>query len=91
MTIQALGHLGIGSAKLDDWSSVATGTLGLQAVDRGSGMRAFRMDDRKQRLIIDPTVSDGGRTFGWEVADAASLDALASPFLPRFHFFDHSG
>ncbi len=46
MTIQALGYLGIGSAKLADWSSFATGTLGLRAVDRG-GMRAFRMDDRK--------------------------------------------
>ncbi len=78
MTIQALGYLGIGSAKLDDWTSFATDRLGLQAVDAGGGMRAFRMDDHKQRLIIDRAMPDGERTFGWEVADAASLDALAA-------------
>ena len=49
MTIQALGYLGIGTDKLDDWTNYATGWLGMQAVDRGPGLRAFRMDDRKQR------------------------------------------
>jgi 2,3-dihydroxybiphenyl 1,2-dioxygenase len=78
MTIQALGYLGIGSAKLDDWSDFAGGVLGMQTVDRGGGMRAFRMDDRKQRLIVDAAMADGERVFGWEVADAAALDALAA-------------
>lgn len=35
------------------------------------------MDDRKQRLVIDRSLADGER-FGWEVADAAALDALAA-------------
>lgn len=78
MAIQALGYLGIGSAKLDDWSDFAGGVLGMQAVDRGGGMRAFRMDDRKQRLIIDAAMADGERVFGWEVADASALDAFAA-------------
>jgi 2,3-dihydroxybiphenyl 1,2-dioxygenase len=78
MEIQALGYLGIGTARLDDWSDFATGWLGMQAVDRGSGVRSFRMDDRKQRLVIDRTLAEGERYFGWEVADAASLDALAA-------------
>jgi 2,3-dihydroxybiphenyl 1,2-dioxygenase len=78
MTIQALGYLGIGTDKLDDWSSFATNWLGLQPVDRGAGVRAFRMDDRKQRLVIDRSLPEGKRYFGWEVADAAALDALAA-------------
>jgi 2,3-dihydroxybiphenyl 1,2-dioxygenase len=78
MGIQALGYLGIGTDKLDDWTNYATNWLGMQAVDRGAGVRAFRMDDRKQRLVIDRSLPEGQRYFGWEVADAASLDALAA-------------
>ena len=78
MEIQALGYLGIGTERLDDWSDFATGWLGMQAVDRGAGVRAFRMDDRKQRLVIDRALSEGERYFGWEVADAAALEALAA-------------
>jgi len=77
MSIQALGYLGIGSDRLDDWTQYATDWLGMQAVDRGAGVRAFRMDDRKQRLVIDRSLAEGQRYFGWEVADAASLDTLA--------------
>src|SRR5262245_54459549 len=53
MTVQAMGYFWVGTSKLDDWTSFAIGQLGLQAVDRGGAMRAFRMDDRKQRLIVD--------------------------------------
>ena len=78
MTIQALGYLGIGSGKLDDWTDFASRELGMQAVDRGGGVRAFRMDDRKQRLVVDGSLADGQRYFGWEVADEAALDALGA-------------
>ncbi len=78
MNIQALGYLGVGSDKLDDWTAFAVNCLGMQAVDRGAGQRAFRMDDRKQRLVIDRALSEGQRYFGWELADAAALDALAA-------------
>jgi 2,3-dihydroxybiphenyl 1,2-dioxygenase len=77
MTIQALGYLGIGSDKLDDWTNYATNWLGMQAVDSGTGVRTFRMDDRKQRLAIDQSMPAGQRYFGWEVVDAAALDVLA--------------
>jgi hypothetical protein len=73
-----MGYFWVGTSKLDDWTSLATGQLGLQQVDRGGAMRAFRMDDRKQRLIADGGLPDGERFFGWEVADAAALDALAA-------------
>ena len=78
MTIQALGYLGIGVANVDAWSEFATRTVGMQAIDRGAAGRAFRMDDRRQRLMVDRALAEGERVFGWEVADAAALDALAA-------------
>jgi 2,3-dihydroxybiphenyl 1,2-dioxygenase len=78
MPIQALGYAGFGSAALDDWRQFGTGLVGLQAVERGNSLLAFRMDDRKQRIVIDRAMPDGGRFFGWEVKDAADLDALAA-------------
>src|SRR5437899_8801077 len=77
MPIQALGYAGFGSDALDDWRQFGTGLVGLQAVERGNSLMAFRMDDRKQRIVIDRAMGEGTRFFGWEVADAAALDALA--------------
>ena len=50
----------------------------MQMVERGNACRAFRMDDRRQRLVVDRSLADGERYFGFEVADAAALDALAA-------------
>jgi 2,3-dihydroxybiphenyl 1,2-dioxygenase len=78
MTILGLGYLGIGTEKLDDWTNFASNWLGMQMVDRGAGVRAFRMDDRKQRLVVDRGLPEGQRYFGWEVADGAALDTLGA-------------
>jgi 2,3-dihydroxybiphenyl 1,2-dioxygenase len=78
MTLQALGYVGFGSSDLDDWRQFGTGLVGLQAVERSPSLLAFRMDDRKQRIVIDRSLSEGERFFGWEVTDAAALDALAA-------------
>src|SRR3954462_10770194 len=77
MTLQALGYIGFGSSALDDWRQFGTGLVGLQAVERSASLLAFRMDDRKQRIVIDRAMPEGGRFFGWEVADAAGRDARA--------------
>ncbi|MGQ0682521.1 VOC family protein [Bradyrhizobium sp.] len=78
MAVQGLGYAGFGSDALDDWRQFGTGLVGLQAVERGNNLLAFRMDDRKQRILIDRALGNGTRFFGWEVADAAALDALAA-------------
>jgi 2,3-dihydroxybiphenyl 1,2-dioxygenase len=78
MTLQALGYMGFGSSDLDDWRQFGTGLVGLQAVERSPSLLAFRMDDRKQRIVIDKSLPEGERFFGWEVVDAAALDALAA-------------
>src|SRR4029077_10764148 len=45
--------------------------------DQSRSTLAFRMDDRKQRIVIDADGGEGIKFFGWEVADAAALDAMA--------------
>ena len=76
--IMGLGYAGFGSDRLDDWRQFGTNLLGFQAVEHGNSLLAFRMDDRKQRVVIDRAIGEGARFFGWEVADAAALDALAA-------------
>jgi 2,3-dihydroxybiphenyl 1,2-dioxygenase len=78
MALQGLGYVGFGSADLDDWRQFGTRLVGLQAVERSPSLLAFRMDDRKQRIVIDRSMPEEMRFFGWEVADAATLDALAA-------------
>lgn len=77
MEIQAFGYMGVGASNLADWTDFATGWLGMQMVERGNTARAFRMDDRKQRLVIDRSLAEGERYFGFEVADAGALRTLA--------------
>ncbi len=76
MRIQSLGYMVIGSDLLEPWDDFATRLLGMQRVDRGSTMRAFRMDDRSQRLLVSRNASPA--TIGWEVADALALEVLAT-------------
>ncbi len=74
---QALGYIGIRAKALDDWASYGAGLLGLQRVDQSRSTLAFRMDDRKQRIVVHADGGEGIGFFGWEVADAAALAALA--------------
>src|SRR5262245_13864438 len=76
--VEALGYVGVRSKNLEDWASYATGFLGMQLVDKTSGMLSLRMDDRKQRVIVNADTDGGAAFFGWEVANAAALDSLAA-------------
>ena len=76
--IMGLGYAGFGSDRLDDWRQFGTNLLGFQAVEHGNSLLAFRMDDRKQRVVIDRAIGEGAHFFGWEVKDASALDALAA-------------
>jgi 2,3-dihydroxybiphenyl 1,2-dioxygenase len=78
MNLTALGYCGIRSKNLDDWADYGTRFLGMQLVDKSRGILALRMDDRKQRVIIHAAEDEGPSFYGWEVADAAALDALAA-------------
>lgn len=76
MTVQSFGYFRVRSDKLDDWAGFGTKFLGLHLVERTRDMLRFRMDDRRQRIVVsrDP---DASNVFGWEVENAAALDALA--------------
>jgi 2,3-dihydroxybiphenyl 1,2-dioxygenase len=78
MLVQSLGYVGLRAKDIDDWSGYGTRLLGLQAVDRSRATLALRMDDRKQRLIVNADGGDGIGFFGWEVQDAPALDRLGA-------------
>lgn len=78
MNLLSLGYIGVGAHDLTDWSQFATGWLGMQMVEKSATCRAFRMDDRQQRLIVDRSLDPAEHYFGWEVADGAALDSLAA-------------
>jgi 2,3-dihydroxybiphenyl 1,2-dioxygenase len=78
MPVEALGYIGIRSKNLEDWNAYATRFLGMQLVDKTSNMLSLRMDDRKQRVIVNADADGGAGFYGWEVANAAALDALGA-------------
>src|ERR1700694_4686426 len=78
MGIEALGYIGVRTKDLDDWATYGGNILGLQRVDKSRSTLAFRMDDRKQLLVVEADGGQGIGFFGWEVAGAAALDALAA-------------
>ena len=91
MALASFGYFGVHSDKLSDWENYGQNLLGLELVDKTSTTLKFRMDDRKQRIIVssDPEIVD---TFGWEVNSPGELDAIAARVeaaknsgQPRFH------
>src|SRR5258708_3500731 len=74
---QALGYVGIRAKSTEDWAGYGANLLGLQLVDKSRSTLAFRMDDRKQRVVIDADGGEGIKFFGWEAADGPALDAFA--------------
>jgi 2,3-dihydroxybiphenyl 1,2-dioxygenase len=77
MELNSLGYIGLTSSAVEDWSRFASGLLGMQLVDATSGSRRFRMDDRRQRLIVNAGPESGAAFYGWEVAGPADLTAFA--------------
>ncbi|HUS95655.1 MAG TPA: VOC family protein [Hyphomicrobiaceae bacterium] len=78
MAINALGYLGIRSDRLDDWSAFAGQLLGMQEIDKGGQSLAFRMDDRKQRLVVSTEPGDALAFMGWEVETRDDLQTYAA-------------
>jgi 2,3-dihydroxybiphenyl 1,2-dioxygenase len=74
--ILSLGYLGVGADAVDDWRAFGTGLLGMQCIDATARALAFRMDERRQRLFVE--AGRAAPVYGWETADAASLDRLAA-------------
>ncbi|MCC6775482.1 MAG: VOC family protein [Hyphomicrobiales bacterium] len=78
MDIQGLGYVGVRATSLEDWTTFGTRFLGMQLVDKSKKSLALRMDDHRQRVVVDEDGGKGVSYFGWEVADAATLDRMAA-------------
>src|SRR5204863_6873402 len=81
MALDSLGYFGVRTRSLDDWSSFGEKFLGLQLVDRSRKTLTFRMDDRRQRIVVheDAGNDDHRAAFmGWEVSSAGALEAFAA-------------
>jgi 2,3-dihydroxybiphenyl 1,2-dioxygenase len=78
MQLQSLGYVGVRTGDIDHWATYATRFLGMQLVDKTGSTLALRMDDRKQRLIVNADAGEGAGFYGWEVGDGAALEALAA-------------
>lgn len=77
MTLIGLGYIGVGSRQTEAWDHFSTRLLGMEKIDAGASVRAYRMDDRKQRLIVSGEAQEGLEFLGWEVGSLSDLDALA--------------
>ena len=78
MKFEALGYVGVNTADLDQWLTYSTRFLGMQLVDKSESGFALRMDDRRQRVVVNAGGAEGIGFYGWEVAGAGALDALAA-------------
>lgn len=78
MAICALGYLGVRSDRLEDWSDFAGRILGMQKIDRGGKALAFRMDDRRQRLVVSDEPGETLAFMGWEVERRDDLQDYAA-------------
>ncbi|MBN8920239.1 MAG: VOC family protein [Rhizobiales bacterium] len=78
MEIQSFGYVGVRTPALEDWAGFGPNLVGLQMVDKSAKSLAFRMDDRKQRIMVAEDGGQGIAFYGWEVADAVALDSLAA-------------
>ena len=78
MSIEGLGYVGVRAKSLEDWSNFGTRFLGMQLVDKSAKSLALRMDDRKQRVVVSEDGGEGVGFFGWEVPNAAALDAMGA-------------
>jgi 2,3-dihydroxybiphenyl 1,2-dioxygenase len=78
MELQSLGYVGIRARNVEDWAAFGTRFLGMQLVDRSRSTLTFRMDDRRQRVVVHADGGEGAAFFGWDVPDARALDGLAA-------------
>lgn len=83
--IIGLGYVGVRTAALDDWRAFGTQLLGMQAQRPSSRSLSFRMDDAVHRLMLHEAADDGVDYYGWEVADAPTLQSLAARLEAHGH------
>ena len=83
MDLLSLGYVGVNATDLAAWRDFATRLLAMQVVDESAAGLGLRMDEKHQRMIIEKADTDGGKYYGFEVADEAALRAAAAELSGR--------
>lgn len=76
--VTQLGYLGIAATDLEAWRSFASDYLGMQVADAAGRRLAVRMDERAQRLLIEPAARDALAFLGLELESAAAIDSAGA-------------
>jgi 2,3-dihydroxybiphenyl 1,2-dioxygenase len=76
--VSELGYLGVGASDLAAWRGMATTVYGMQVVPGDTGSTLYlRMDHHHHRIELNAGGAEDLQFAGWEVADAAALNAIA--------------
>ncbi len=78
MRYTQLGYIGITASDSAAWRAFAGEHLGMQVMDGNNGALALRMDERRQRILIDPADNDGLAFLGLETAGPQELEAVVA-------------
>ena len=78
MELQSLGYIGIRAKDVNEWADYGSKFLGMQLVDRSRSTLTFRMDDRRQRVVVNADGGEGAAFLGWEV-DGGAFRVPARP------------
>jgi 2,3-dihydroxybiphenyl 1,2-dioxygenase len=76
--ISELGYLGVGTRDLRGWQTVSTSVFGMEVVPGDTtSVTYLRIDQHHHRVEVRSCGTEDLQFVGWEVADAAALDAVA--------------
>ncbi len=79
MGVKALGYVVIETAQPEKWDEFLTQVAGvMRADDASDGAAQYRIDQRPFRFRLEPSAREWFAAAGYEVADLATLEALAS-------------
>jgi 2,3-dihydroxybiphenyl 1,2-dioxygenase len=90
MMLKALGYVGLRATSLDDWVAYGARLLGMQVAERSASNLALRMDDRRQRLVVNGDGGEGLEFLGFEVSDPGTIEVLGAQ-LERHGFHVEPG
>src|SRR5690349_17217096 len=76
--LQSLSYIGVRAPDLEDWAKLGPALYGLETAERTASTLRFRMDDRRQRIVVHGDGHRGAAFFGFEVADGAALAQFAA-------------
>lgn len=71
--IQQLGYIGINSTEPERWCEYASYFLGMEV-----NKHSFRMDERSQRMFVNPSDKNGIYCLGFELPDKNTLDEVVA-------------